>query len=67
MVVGERLRQAVGSTPISTDAGGLTVHISVGVATLTDDDANLVAVLHRADTALYLAKDGGRDRVVRAD
>lgn len=36
--------------------------ISAGVATLTADE-DIDTLLHRADTALYQAKNGGRDRV----
>jgi diguanylate cyclase (GGDEF)-like protein/PAS domain S-box-containing protein len=42
------------------------VTVSVGVATLSADDADLTAteLLHRADEALYDAKEQGRDRAV---
>jgi diguanylate cyclase (GGDEF)-like protein len=65
-VVGERLCQAVSSERIMTDAGPLQVHISMGVATLTDRDISLAAVLSRADAALFRAKAQGRNCVVLA-
>ncbi|WP_203805487.1 diguanylate cyclase [Paractinoplanes tereljensis] len=60
----ERMRQAVGDEPIPTQAGALTVTISVGLAHLDPADASLDQLLARADHALYRAKEGGRNRVV---
>ncbi len=37
--------------------------VSVGVATKTESDADFDALLKRADTALYRAKESGRNRV----
>jgi len=65
-VVGERLCEAVSSERIITDAGPLQVHISMGVATLSDRDLSLAAVLSRADAALLRAKAQGRNCVVLA-
>lgn len=62
--VAERLRQAIGSTPVATEHGGLALTISVGVAALAAGDHDLAALIHRADIALYAAKQGGRNRVV---
>ena len=42
------------------------VTVSVGVAERSVCDASFDQLLHRADAALYAAKDGGRDRVVLA-
>ena len=39
---------------------------SIGIAEVRDDDADLDAVLRRADAALYQAKRGGRDRWANA-
>jgi len=43
-------------------APGLSLTVSAGVSSGTA--AELDAVLHRADTALYAAKDSGRDRAL---
>lgn len=62
----ERVRFAVESTPLT--AGGQTHHmsVSIGVATrdtvMTDPDA----LIKRADQALYLAKNKGRNRIMTA-
>lgn len=57
--LGERLRAAVGGTPLLGGGRELTVTISVGAAAGGGDD-DLVA---RADRLLYAAKAAGRDRV----
>lgn len=38
--------------------------VSIGVAILRPDDADLETILHRADLALYEAKRAGRNRVI---
>jgi diguanylate cyclase (GGDEF)-like protein len=63
----EQLRLRINEAPFELQAGlpPLAVSISVGVATLgDDDDPHIDTLLHRADQALYRAKAGGRDRVV---
>lgn len=66
--VAERLRQAVAGKII--DIGNekrLACTISIGVAAKpAEPSADLENLLHRADTALYAAKNAGRDRVVSA-
>jgi diguanylate cyclase (GGDEF)-like protein len=62
-LVAEDLRSAVADGPIATDAGPLTVTVSVGWAQW-DDDEPAHRLLARADEALYAAKERGRDRVV---
>ncbi|NJC72410.1 diguanylate cyclase [Planosporangium thailandense] len=59
----ERLREAVGGRPVETDAGPLTVTISVGMAHVDRGEDDLSELLGRADTALYAAKQKGRNRV----
>jgi two-component system cell cycle response regulator len=64
--VAERLRQSVANKPIklSGPPGAITVTISVGVAIMEGSGiANTRELLHAADSALYAAKDAGRDRV----
>ncbi|GGQ82205.1 GGDEF domain-containing protein [Couchioplanes azureus] len=60
----ERLRTAVAVAPIETAAGPVAVTISVGVAHLAAADTEPDGLLARADESLYLAKQGGRNRVV---
>ena len=58
--VAERLRRAVGETPL---VPGLTATVSVG-ATCHRPGDGMADLLARADAALYDAKRAGRDRVV---
>jgi diguanylate cyclase (GGDEF)-like protein len=39
--------------------------VSIGVASYPQDGRSMDALLARADRALYLAKEGGRNRVVQ--
>jgi diguanylate cyclase (GGDEF)-like protein len=59
----ERLRAAVCERPVQTEAGGLTVTISVGMAHVDGGEQDLSDLLARADGALYTAKQNGRNRV----
>ena len=59
----ERLREAIAKTPIVLDSGAaLTVTISFGVACYSDAETR-IALIGRADQALYFAKKGGRNQV----
>jgi diguanylate cyclase (GGDEF)-like protein len=61
-----RLLDVVRGTPVETAAGPLHITISVGMAQRTETDADLGALLGRADEALYRAKEGGRNRFTTA-
>lgn len=61
--LGERLRQAVESTPFCADGIRLPITVSVGVAHLMAHDESFDRLLGRADAALYTAKTLGRNRV----
>ncbi|MDD4905290.1 MAG: diguanylate cyclase [Methylobacter tundripaludum] len=62
LIMAERLREQVAKTVIDHDAGPVQITVSIGAATLSGDDMNGEAVLHRADVALYEAKDRGRNQ-----
>lgn len=67
VALGERLRRAVERTVFDTDAGELSVTISVGVAVAAPrGEETADELVRRADVALYEAKAGGRNRVVMA-
>jgi diguanylate cyclase (GGDEF)-like protein len=62
-ILAERIRSKVAA---ATFPGGLKLTISVGVAA-TDDAALFTQLMDRADQALYMAKQGGRNQVRVAD
>jgi diguanylate cyclase len=64
--VAENLRQAVERIRIRKTATGetmRTITVSCGVALLQREDAP-IDLVDRADAALYLAKEAGRNRVI---
>ncbi|HEX5126340.1 MAG TPA: diguanylate cyclase [Rhodocyclaceae bacterium] len=62
--VAERLLSLVSSTPFDTAAGPVTVSFSGGCAQIRAGET-LEQLVGRADTALYEAKNKGRNRVIR--
>ena len=62
-VLAERIRRAVGEEPVPTQAGPVRVTISLGVASAGPDCPDLAALLRAADSAMYDAKESGRNRV----
>lgn len=61
MVIAERLRQQMTTIAIPHEKGVVRITISIGAAALSADlDGD--AVLKQADTALYAAKDAGRNQ-----
>ena len=61
-IVGERLRKAVEAAPIPIDKKNINVTISMGLAEFTPEESG-EELFKRADTALYEAKESGRNRV----
>jgi len=62
-VVTERLREAIGRAPFDTAAGPVSFTISGGVVQLASGEETVEALIERADTALYSAKQQGRNRI----
>jgi diguanylate cyclase (GGDEF)-like protein len=60
----ERLRSAVGDIVLETSTEALSFTISIGVAQRSAEELRIDETLKRADDALYLAKEQGRNRVV---
>lgn len=59
----ERLRHAVEQKVLDYQGSPLTFTISLGVAAIGDDMPGYQALLERADKALYVSKEQGRNRV----
>ena len=62
LATAERVRTDVSACSVSFDGKALSVTVSIGVAPLRDSSADPLALLARADAALYQAKRSGRNR-----
>ncbi len=63
--VAERIRRAVETDPASLDGDAqIAMTLSIGITTTQLPGGSLDCMLHQADTALYQAKSGGRNRSV---
>jgi diguanylate cyclase (GGDEF)-like protein/PAS domain S-box-containing protein len=58
-----RLREEVAASTVYSDGQSLHYTLSLGLTTLTPQDASLDMAIARADEALYRAKMGGRNRI----
>lgn len=59
----QRIRQDGEKQVVSCDGDTAKFTVSIGVAVLQDDDKHIEMMLKRADKALYLAKESGRNQV----
>jgi two-component system cell cycle response regulator len=67
LIAAERVRSQVAESPITTEASGppVAVTVSIGATSLHEGQKeNAEALLRRADVALYKAKGSGRNKVV---
>ena len=64
LLAAERARNHIQQIPIHTDRGEIPVTISVGVAEIDGQISDLAALVDRADSAMYAAKQAGRNRVM---
>jgi len=64
--IAERLRTSVAATPMGMADNLFNITLSIGVAEMQHDpaDKSIETVIHRADEALYSAKQAGRNCVV---
>jgi two-component system cell cycle response regulator len=62
LAMAERLREQVAKTVVDHKASPVQITVSISAAMISADDINGDAVLHRADTALYEAKERGRNQ-----
>ena len=63
LVFAKRVLQQIASAPVLV--GDTVIHftVSIGIAIMSADDIDTAAALSRSDTALYQAKDSGRNRI----
>ena len=66
LAVAERIRAAIEQSPAATAAGPLWQTVSIGLASTTDPQTDVIDLMRQADEALYTAKAQGRNRVVLA-
>lgn len=59
----ERIRLALCQSPLETGQGSIAMSASMGVTVLREEDAGVDDLIGRADLAMYVAKDAGRNRV----
>ena len=62
----DKLRQAIANSPTTVNGARINLTISCGISFTTaanTDESVLTHLLHRADKALYRAKQNGRDQV----
>lgn len=68
MAMAERLREAIEEMEITYEDQTISRTVSIGVASLPDVQVDSAGeLLKAADSALYRAKDSGRNRVVQAE
>ena len=60
-----RMRDAIAATSIDHGNETIALSVSIGVATYPEDGHNIDSLLARADRAMYMAKQGGRNGVVK--
>ena len=67
VLVAERIRAATAAADFRDEHGAtVALSVSIGVTELPPDDERPLDVLKRADKALYLTKESGRNRVAKA-
>lgn len=62
--IAERIREIIKEEDIGNASHAVRVTVSAGVTQLGEQDPNIDILFSRADTALYTAKQEGRDRVI---
>lgn len=62
-IVAERIRQDVENQPFQLGDMDIAITVSIGVAVMMPTHADKESLIHDADSALYHAKNAGRNRV----
>jgi len=61
--ISDRLRENIAKHKIIIDNKVINITVSIGLSYLNHEDQNIHSLLKRADTALYEAKESGRNQV----
>ena len=64
VAAGQKIVQQIGEADLQINGCRVPLTVSVGVACANGDDKDLDTLLHRADMALYAAKQQGKNRAV---
>ena len=59
----EELKEAVNSQPIQLKDNQLSLSVTIGVSSLSDENSNWSSLYGEADNAMYQGKKDGRNRV----
>ena len=63
-LISEKIRKAIETADIELVSGEfVNIKISIGCTSLREDDSSVDALIERADRALYMSKEAGRNRV----
>jgi len=62
--IAERIRSKVANSSTLFKENSISITISIGLTTRKDNENSIDSMLHRADKALYQAKNSGRNKVV---
>ncbi len=64
LIVAQRVRRNIEQHALKIDQASVHITVSLGIAALRDGEDTLDAMFLRADQALYLAKESGRNRAL---
>lgn len=63
--VAQRILQAVAAAPLEFEGTRIETSVSIGLACYPEDGRSIDAIQARADRAMYLAKEQGRNRIMK--
>ena len=63
--VAERIRKAVAATPIVFEGKSVETSVSIGLASYPENGRSIDTIQLRADRAMYVAKEQGRNRIIQ--
>ncbi len=61
--LGDRLRQVIADHQLTYEGQEISISVSIGIAELSPKDSSIEDCLRKADKAMYMAKENGRNRM----